>query len=47
MAAGAEADSLRAIREVRLACVIFPPEMLGIYQQVFWRRLTGERMDRH
>ena len=31
MAAGAETDPLRAICEVRLACVVFPPETVGIY----------------
>src|SRR5262245_50891417 len=31
MAAGSETRSLRAIREVRLACVVFPPKMVGIY----------------
>ena len=47
MPAGAEADPLRGVRDVRRARVIFPPEIGDVYEEILGRGLGGERMDRH
>jgi hypothetical protein len=47
MAACAETDALPAIREVRLARVVFSSKLVGVDQEVVRGRLAGERMDCH
>jgi hypothetical protein len=46
-AARAETDALPAIREVRLARVVFSSEVVGVDKEVLRNWLARERMDRH